>query len=202
MLTVVSSTQINLTWTASTDNVAVTGYLVERCAGAGCTDFAQVGTPATDQLQRHRPDASTSYSYRVRATDAANNSSAYSATATATTQAPPDTQPPTAPGTPVLTRRLEHADQSDVDRGHRQRRRHRLFRRALRGRRLHDIRAGRSPATDQLQRHRPDGVDQLQLSRARDRRGEQPERVLRRRDRHHAGAAGHAAADRTRHAAC
>src|SRR2546429_9765993 len=41
--------------------------------------------------------ASTSYSYRVRATDAANNLSAYSNTASASTPAPPDTTPPTAP---------------------------------------------------------------------------------------------------------
>ena len=31
-----SGTQINLGWTASTDNVAVTGYRVERCQGSGC----------------------------------------------------------------------------------------------------------------------------------------------------------------------
>src|SRR5262249_35261389 len=34
VLNVVSSTQINLTWPAATDNVGVTGYRVERCAGA------------------------------------------------------------------------------------------------------------------------------------------------------------------------
>ena len=44
-------------WTASTDNVGVTGYRVERCQGAGCTTFAQVGTPTGDHLQRHRPVA-------------------------------------------------------------------------------------------------------------------------------------------------
>ncbi len=37
--------QVNLNWTASTDNVGVSGYRVERCQGAGCTNFAQVGTP-------------------------------------------------------------------------------------------------------------------------------------------------------------
>ena len=101
VLTVVSSSQINLTWTAATDNVAVTGYLVERCAGASCTTFAQVGTPTTTSFNNTGLTASTSYSYRVRATDAANNLGPYSAVASATTQAPPDTQPPTAPGTPV-----------------------------------------------------------------------------------------------------
>src|SRR5438128_1904814 len=40
--TTVSTTQINLAWTASTDNVGVTGYLVERCQGAGCTNLAQI----------------------------------------------------------------------------------------------------------------------------------------------------------------
>ena len=35
--------QIDLTWTAATDNVGVTEYRVERCQGAGCTNFAQIG---------------------------------------------------------------------------------------------------------------------------------------------------------------
>src|SRR5215475_4583813 len=103
VLSVVSSSQINLTWAAATDNVGVTGYRVERCAGASCTTFAQIGTPATTSFNDTGLTASTSYSYRVRATDAAANLGPYSATGTATTQAPPDTQPPTAPGTPVLT---------------------------------------------------------------------------------------------------
>ena len=41
--TAVSGTQINLSWTASTDNVGVTGYLVERSQGAGSTTFARSG---------------------------------------------------------------------------------------------------------------------------------------------------------------
>src|SRR5207302_919194 len=40
--TAASWSQINLSWTASTDNVGVTGYPVERCQGAGCTSFAPV----------------------------------------------------------------------------------------------------------------------------------------------------------------
>ena len=43
--TATSATQLSLTWTASTDNVAVTGYQVERCQGAACADFAEVATP-------------------------------------------------------------------------------------------------------------------------------------------------------------
>jgi YD repeat-containing protein len=101
--TVVSSTQINLAWTASTDNVGVTGYLVERCSGASCTSFAQIGTPATTSYSDTGLTASTTYSYRVRATDAAGNLSSYSSTATGTTPAPPDTTPPTAPTSPTAT---------------------------------------------------------------------------------------------------
>jgi chitodextrinase len=85
--TVVSASQINLSWTASTDNVGVTGYQVERCQGANCTTFAQIGTPATTSYSDTGLAASTSYSYRVRATDAAGNLSGYSNTASATTSA-------------------------------------------------------------------------------------------------------------------
>ena len=38
-----SPSQVGVSWSASTDNVGVTGYRVERCQGAGCTTFAQVG---------------------------------------------------------------------------------------------------------------------------------------------------------------
>ena len=40
-------------WTASTDNVGVTGYRVERCQGAGCTSFAQIATPAGTTYSEH-----------------------------------------------------------------------------------------------------------------------------------------------------
>jgi chitodextrinase len=102
-LTVVSNTQINLTWAAATDNVGVTGYFLERCAGAGCFTFAPIASPTTTSFNDTGLTASTSYRYRVRATDAANNLGPYSAIASATTQGAPDTQPPSAPGTPVLT---------------------------------------------------------------------------------------------------
>src|SRR5262249_7770517 len=84
--TAISSSQINLSWTASTDNVGVTNYLVERCAGAGCASFAQIGTATGTTYNDTALSAGTSYSYRVRATDAAGNLSAYSSVASATTQ--------------------------------------------------------------------------------------------------------------------
>ncbi|PYS27524.1 MAG: hypothetical protein DMG11_16110, partial [Acidobacteria bacterium] len=84
-----SASRINLTWTASTDNVGVTGYRIERCQGAGCSTFAQIGTSTSASYSDTGLSASTSYRYRVRATDAAGNLSAYSNTASATTDAPP-----------------------------------------------------------------------------------------------------------------
>jgi len=81
----VSSSQINLSWTTATDSVGVTGYQVERCQGAGCANFAQIATVTGTTYSHTGLTGSTSYSYRVRATDRANNLSGYSATATAAT---------------------------------------------------------------------------------------------------------------------
>ncbi len=83
--TAASTSRIDLAWTPSTDDVGVTGYLVERCAGAACASFAQVGTSASAAFSDTGLTARTGYSYRVRATDAAGNVSAYSGTATVTT---------------------------------------------------------------------------------------------------------------------
>src|SRR5205814_9454835 len=94
--TAASSSQINLTWTASTEvGGTISGYLVERCQGAGCISFAQVGSSTTATFTDTGLTASTSYSYRVRATDAASNLGPYSNIATATTAAPALTAPPT-----------------------------------------------------------------------------------------------------------
>jgi chitodextrinase len=91
--TAASSAQINLSWSAATDNVGVTGYNVFR----GGTQIATLGAVTT--FQNSGLTASTSYSYTVQALDAAGNASALSALASATTQAPaPDT---TAPSTPA-----------------------------------------------------------------------------------------------------
>src|SRR6185369_14211136 len=96
------TTQINLTWTAATDNVGVTGYAVERCTGAGCSDFAQVGTSTAASFGDSALATGTSYSYRVRASDAAGNIGPFSNTATATTFAV-DTTPPSAPSNLTAT---------------------------------------------------------------------------------------------------
>ena len=94
--TATSSTQIGLSWTASTDNVGVTGYLIERCQGSGCTTFTQIGTSVSTTFTDTGLTPSTTYSYRARATDAAGNLSTYSNVASTATQAA-DTQAPTAP---------------------------------------------------------------------------------------------------------
>ncbi len=58
---------------------------MERCQGAGCTTFAQVGTPTGTTFSDTGLTANTTYRYQVRAVDAAGNLSAYSSIATATT---------------------------------------------------------------------------------------------------------------------
>ena len=78
--TAISSSQINLSWTASTDNVGVTGYNVFRSG-------VKIGTVPGTSFQDSGLSASTSYTYNVSAFDTAGNTSARSAGASATTQA-------------------------------------------------------------------------------------------------------------------
>jgi fibronectin type 3 domain-containing protein len=94
-----SGTQIALSWTASTDNVGVSQYLIERAPSAGGT-FVQIATSNTAVYTNTSLSQNTTYYYRVRAQDAASNTSAYSSTAQATTATgtpTPDTQNPTTP---------------------------------------------------------------------------------------------------------
>jgi uncharacterized protein YciI len=81
-----TETSINLSWTASTDNVGVTAYLVERCTGATCSNFAQVGSSPNTNFTDTGLTKATSYTYRVRATDAAGNLSGYSNSVAISTQ--------------------------------------------------------------------------------------------------------------------
>jgi predicted outer membrane repeat protein len=86
-------TQVNLSWSASTDNVAVTGYTVYR---GGSQLGAVNGSTLT--FTDSTVVGLTTYSYTVDAFDAAGNHSSQSQAATVTTPAPPDTVPPTTPG--------------------------------------------------------------------------------------------------------
>ncbi|WUW19191.1 cellulase family glycosylhydrolase [Streptomyces sp. NBC_01465] len=73
-----TSSSVSLSWTASTDNVGVTSYDIYR----GST---LAGSTATTAYTDTGLTASTSYSYTVRARDAAGNSSAASAAVSAQT---------------------------------------------------------------------------------------------------------------------
>jgi N-acetylmuramoyl-L-alanine amidase len=87
--TAVSSTQINLSWSPSTDNYGVTGYKIFR-------DSVQIGSSATNSYSDTTCAPNTAYTYTVSAYDAAANESAQSAPASATT--PGDTTPPVISG--------------------------------------------------------------------------------------------------------
>ncbi|PYR28977.1 MAG: hypothetical protein DMF98_01360, partial [Acidobacteria bacterium] len=86
----VSSSQIKLSWAASSDNVGVSGYRVYR----GGT---QIATTSATSFTNTGLSPSTTYTYAVAAFDAAGNLSAQSSPASATTPAAPDTTPPSAP---------------------------------------------------------------------------------------------------------
>lgn len=87
---------LSITWPASSDNVAVTGYEVFK---NGSPALRVPGTAAT--LTGLNPG--TRYDIRVRARDGAGNPSALSPTLSASTK--PDTKPPTTPGKPRVTGR-------------------------------------------------------------------------------------------------
>ncbi len=99
-----TSSSVSLAWTASTDNVGVTGYQVLRAPGASGGSFTQVGTSTTPSFTNTGLTASTTYRFQVRAVDAAGNTSAVSNTVTAMTQAGGgDTQAPSTPANLVTT---------------------------------------------------------------------------------------------------
>lgn len=86
-----TQTTTNLTWSASTDNVGVTGYTIYQGA-------TLIGTSTTTSYTVTALTPSTGYTFAVSAKDAAGNMSGQSASAFATTLAPVlDTTAPTAP---------------------------------------------------------------------------------------------------------
>ncbi|MEK7657932.1 MAG: fibronectin type III domain-containing protein [Patescibacteria group bacterium] len=92
----VSNNQINLSWTASTDNIGITGYRIYRCQGTGCVPTVQIATSTANSYSNIGLTASTAYTYGVSAYDAAGNTSGQSSSAGATTQVA-DTTPPASP---------------------------------------------------------------------------------------------------------
>ena len=75
----ITATSATLTWTASTDNIGVTGYDVLNAAGA------VIASSATNSLNLTGLTPATQYAVRVRARDAAGNPSMASGQATFTT---------------------------------------------------------------------------------------------------------------------
>jgi uncharacterized delta-60 repeat protein len=82
---------IDLSWTAATDDVAVTGYRIYRDGGLLPTVTAVTGTTFSDA------GVSGTHSYQVTAIDAAGNESALSNVASATAGGVVDVTPPSAP---------------------------------------------------------------------------------------------------------
>src|SRR5262245_35481079 len=62
-----SSSQTNISWSPSTDNVGVASYLLERCLGSACTNFAQIAASTSVSYSDMGLAVNTVYRYRVRA---------------------------------------------------------------------------------------------------------------------------------------
>jgi len=87
----ISSTSITLTWAASTDNVATTGYRIFR-------DNVSIGTTSTLQYVDQGLTANTLYQYEIAAYDAAANESDRSeAVMVSTSSVSTDQTPPSKP---------------------------------------------------------------------------------------------------------
>lgn len=83
----VEAATLTLTWQDNSTNE--TGFQVERCTGAACTNFALIGAPGlnvTTYVDSTLADATT-YCYRVRAINS-GGASTYTNTACATTTTP------------------------------------------------------------------------------------------------------------------
>jgi hypothetical protein len=86
--TVRSATQIDLSWTASTDNGGVSDYRLQVCRGTGCT-FVALATVTGLTYTDSGLTPSTAYRYRVRARDNSGNYSPFSPIVNVMTPAAP-----------------------------------------------------------------------------------------------------------------
>lgn len=99
----VATTQIDLSWSSSTDNFLLSGYQVFR-------DDVQIATTTVTNYSDVGLTPSTTYTYYVTAFDVSNNISASStpvATTTLASTTPPTPTPTTTPGTGGGGERLE-----------------------------------------------------------------------------------------------
>jgi len=83
--TVVSSTEIDLSWATAPDDVNINSFFIEQCQGASCSSFAVVGNTTATSFANTALSPGTSYSYRVRAVDGAQNPGTYSSIVSKTT---------------------------------------------------------------------------------------------------------------------
>jgi uncharacterized delta-60 repeat protein len=83
----VNTTQIDLSWTDNT--ASESGFTVQRCEGAGCSGFDDIGTAAADATSYSDTSIceNITYNYRVKAYKDAEWSSGYSNEASAATNA-------------------------------------------------------------------------------------------------------------------
>ena len=88
--TSISSSEIQLTWDKSTDNIMVNKYLIYR-------DGNQISEALTNSFNDTRLSSSTTYCYSVLAVDTSGNRSTNSTTICAKTKPDSDTTPPTTP---------------------------------------------------------------------------------------------------------
>lgn len=95
-----SATSVKLSWTASTDNVGVAGYVVYRGSDS-------ITTVATTSYTVTGLSALTSYTFTVKAKDAAKNKSTASNALTISTPAAPDITKPSVPQN-LTTSELTH----------------------------------------------------------------------------------------------
>ncbi|MCE0487935.1 S8 family serine peptidase [Ornithinimicrobium sediminis] len=95
----VTTSTVDLSWTDTADNE--TGFRVERCEGAACTGFNEVGTVGADvsSFTDTGLGAGTTYRYRVSAFNDVG-ASAWAGPVSATTEAAPP-PPPSAPSAPT-----------------------------------------------------------------------------------------------------
>jgi hypothetical protein len=101
-----SGSQVNLSWTGSTDNVGVASYNVYRSTNN--STFSAVASVSGTTHSDTGLASSTTYYYRVTADDAAGNESAVSNTASATTGAA------TSPAQVIINEILANEPGSDV----------------------------------------------------------------------------------------
>ncbi|PYJ65496.1 MAG: hypothetical protein DME78_08730 [Verrucomicrobia bacterium] len=87
VVTALGVSQVKLSWTASTDNVGVKKYEVQR-QDPGSTSFVRVGTTTGTSYADTGLAAGSNYSYRVLVRDARGSQKEYSGVASVTTASP------------------------------------------------------------------------------------------------------------------